>query len=101
MHNLLLPVVVKYKDEWVRDAFLKLDVVAKQKEYIKKYGSPYVKEFFTVHLTLAGPDVDSVKFESFTKQKSIMNPVIITVDEICLMVKINNEWKIDMRLPLK
>ena len=101
LHNLLMPKVTLFKDEWVRDSFFKLKLNEKQEAYLKKHGSPYVREFFNVHMTLAGPDVNPEKFKKLIAQKITIKKYILTVNNIAIMRKKENKLVIDKRINLK
>lgn len=101
LHNLLMPKVTQFKDEWVRESFLKLKLNEKQEAYLKKYGSPYVREFFNAHMTLAGPDVNPEKFKKWITQKITIKKCILTIDNIAIMRKKDNKWAIDKRINLE
>lgn len=94
MHNELLDLIKDFKDPWVRDAFTKDNYFDQQKKYVELYGSPYVKEFYNPHLTLAGPDVNEEKFSDIVNSK-VKHSITFEVKKINILRRIGDDWIIE------
>ena len=92
MHNVLLDLVLEYKESWTRNKFLNGTFSKKQKEYVNKYDTPYVKEFYNPHLTIAGPDVNEELSEIIKENELFFS---FSVDKIKIMRKQENNWIVE------
>ncbi len=101
IHNELLELVKDLRTPWVRESFLKGKFTKKQQSYILKYGSPYIKEFYNSHLTIAGPDVDEQKFKSLLQEglPKISGSFLVTM--IVVIKNKDGTWVIDKKIKLK
>ena len=94
LHEELLDLVSDFREPWIRDTFKEAGFSEKQKEYVKLYGSPYVKEFYNPHLTLAGPDVDEKKFSEIIDSK-FQHTYDLTIDTIKILKRVGDNWVIE------
>jgi hypothetical protein len=94
MHYELLDLIKEFKDPWIRDAFTKDNYSDQQKKYVELYGSPYVKEFYNPHLTLAGPDVNEEKFSEIINSK-VKHSITFEVKKINILKRIGDDWIIE------
>jgi len=94
IHNGLLDLIKDFKDPWVRDAFTKENYSDQQKKYVELYGSPYVKEFYNPHLTLAGPDVNKEKFLEISNSEN-KHSITFEVKKINLLRRTGDDWIIE------
>jgi 2'-5' RNA ligase len=94
LHNELLDLIEDFKDPWVRDAFTKENYSDQQKKYVEQYGSPYVKEFYNPHLTLAGPDVNEEKFLDIINSNNRYS-ITFDVKKIDILRRTGDDWIIE------
>ena len=97
LHTELLELSVAFKEPWVRPRFKDLSTNEQQQEYLEKYGSPFVKEFYEPHISLAGTDIDPDLFEELNSDEEEQE---IPIDKIYILRETQEGWKIDNVLPL-
>ncbi|MBI2112689.1 2'-5' RNA ligase family protein [Candidatus Woesearchaeota archaeon] len=95
IHEELLKLASNFRTPWIRENFLNGTFSEKQQKYIKKYGSPYVKEFYNSHITIAGPDIDPKKFQSLLKRGLPAFSGIYVIDKIAVLRKVDGKWIVD------
>ena len=100
LHQELLELVKDFRTPWVRESFLKGKFSKKQQEYLLKYGSPYVKEFYNSHLTIAGPDIDDKEFKSLLQKGLPKISERFVVKTIIVIKNKDGTWIIDKRIKL-
>lgn len=71
--------------------FAKTDL---QRGYVQRYGSPFVREFYTPHLTLAGPDVDPGRFDELAAKPPSRFTVVFRGDRLSVLRK-SKVWTIE------
>jgi 2'-5' RNA ligase len=76
LHERTLDIVATYKTPWIRPDFAALTLDEKQREYLERYGSPFVRSYYHPHLTLAGPDV---QYHDFVAVRAAMPSVTTRV----------------------
>jgi 2'-5' RNA ligase len=100
LHEKMLELTTHYREPWSRDSLKNAAVNDQQKALVEKYGSPYVKQFYSPHITIAGPDVDQDKFEMLTAAALPCKPFTIAVNHISILKKIESGWIIDRKIEL-
>jgi|SRR3989344_4227325 len=95
LHLELLELTKDFRTHWIRESFLKGKFTKKQQEYILKYGSPYVKEYYNSHLTMAGPDVNHKKFKTLLKKGLPKIHESFPVKGIVVIKNKNDLWVVD------
>jgi hypothetical protein len=92
IHNKLINLIPKYREKWVHEGFQNSTFKNKQKEYLKKYGDAYCKEFFTPHLTLTGFSFDKAQLKKIKGLINIKKEYSIKINKILVLKKIRNKW---------
>jgi len=98
MHNDIIEIATQFREPWTREELDKKERVGREAELLEKYGSPYVKELFHPHVTLAGPDVDD-RFEEMAADAKLLEPLAFSVQKITILVR-EDRWHIADEIPL-
>jgi 2'-5' RNA ligase len=98
LHDMAVELMAKYKQPWKReekDAFATSD---RDKELLERYGSQYVKENYSPHMTLAGPDVN----EWYLRYEPPLSlPLEFTVAKLSIFSKEKELWNLQEQMPLR
>jgi 2'-5' RNA ligase len=94
LHNILIELISDFRENWIRSSLLNTDMNERQKELIKKYGSPFVKEYYNPHITLAGPDVNENRFKEIISSNMEETNISFLVDSLSILKKVNDKWVI-------
>jgi hypothetical protein len=100
LHERLLELVTHYREPWARDSLKNAAASEEQKILVEKYGSPFVMQFYSPHITIVGPDVDQAKFEALTAKPIPHKPFNIPVRQIGILKKLETGWIVDKKIPL-
>jgi 2'-5' RNA ligase len=95
LHDGLLEIVGALREPWTRDEMDTTPRPDRQQELLAKYGSPYVKEFYVPHMTIAGPDVDETWDEG---GPMTIEPIAFPVKGIVLLER-TERWREAERIP--
>ena len=101
VHLELLELVKYFRTPWVRESFLKGKFNRRQQKYILDYGSPYVKEFYNSHITIAGPDVDIKEFKFLLREGLPKISESFLIKEIVVLKNESGNWNISDRIKLE
>lgn len=96
-HKKVLKLTQAFRLPWIKES-LKKEFPPVQRQFLEKYGSPYVLQFYTPHLTLAGPDVND-QFEKIIKNGENIE-ITIKVHSVSILKK-KEQWVIDKKIKLK
>jgi 2'-5' RNA ligase len=97
IHTAIIDVVTEFRTPWSRDSLRNAVKTPREQELFDKYGSPYVKEFYHPHLTLAGPDIAA---KNLPTSKPLRRPIIWRAEHITVFQK-GEEWTRLAELPLR
>lgn len=100
VHSELLELVKIFRTPWIRETFLKGKYGDKQQKYVLEYGSPYIKEFYNSHLTIAGPDVNEKNFKSLLKKGLPEISENFIVKAISIIKNNEGIWSIDQTIKM-
>lgn len=101
LHDSLLDLTSKYSTSWTRKRLIGQNMSKEQKDLICRYGSPFVKQFYTPHMTLAGEDISKNKFKEIIKSMPLSLKKEINFDHINIMLKTEKGWVVDKEILLK
>lgn len=100
IHERLLDVARNYKEPWLREELKEHAYLQEQQELLRRYGSPFVKQFYHPHLTLAGGDVDLSAFKKLCASLPHEKPIFLEIKSIHVLRKKDDVWVIDKEIPL-
>ncbi len=100
IHEQLLYLIQRYREPWAREELRPHVVSPKQQRLVKQYGSPFVKDFYSPHLTLAGADVDKKQFQKLVAAPILEKRITLVVNSIQFLRKTEDGWIIDQDIPV-
>jgi len=98
LHEELLEAVTPLREPWNRFEQDRKHREPRQRELLQQYGSPYVKEFYHAHLTLAGSDVDE-RFEEAVTQLPEFPTEDFIATGIAVLERTHNGWVVLRECP--
>lgn len=91
LHEEILKSIQKFRSEWVPEELLAGGYKGKQAEYIKTYGYQFAMDYFSPHVTLAGPDLEDEAFEKLKEEfVNRQENVAVVVDRVVLFDRDND-----------
>ena len=100
LHEQLMVVTQDFREPWSREELREYTSSPEQQELLRQYGSPFVKQFYSPHLTIAGSDVEPTKFQELISALPQERPITVTVDSIQILRKTPSGWVVDNSIPL-
>lgn len=100
IHERLLDIVGNYREKWLRKELKEHAHQQEQQELLRRYGSPFVKQFYHPHLTLAGGDVHLSAFKKLCASLPHEKPVALEIKSIHILHKKRGVWVVEKEIPL-
>ncbi len=100
IHERLLDVVEDYKEPGLREELKEYAQSHEQQKLLQRYGSPFVKQFYHPHLTLAGSDVLLSAFKKLCASLPHEKSVTLEIKSIHVLRKKDGTWAVDKEISL-